>query len=111
MEMPNIRFKEYREYLGLSIPAFSEKTGLTERRLKNIESGKARVRVDVAINVSNAFNVSMDYLLGRIDDPLPKFWSEDDRNFLEHVRNLTPESKKAFLEKMEELQEKEQHSS
>lgn len=43
--------------------------GITEVSMQRFEYGSARPSLDTIVNISNHFNVSVDYILGLSDNP------------------------------------------
>ena len=43
--------------------------GMSERGIQNYELGRRRPTIDIAIALADYFDVSLDYLVGRSDDP------------------------------------------
>lgn len=44
--------------------------GLSEAGVQNYESGRRKPAFDVLISIADYFDVSLDYLVGRSDDPV-----------------------------------------
>ena len=69
----NKRIAELRDILGLSQSEFAEKLGITEKKgrstVNNWETGGIQVKSDDLILISETFNVSTDWLLGRESNP------------------------------------------
>ena len=63
------RLVELRKSRGFTQKQFSEIIGITEVGLQNYEGRRRKPAFDVLINIADAFNVSLDYLVGRSDDP------------------------------------------
>ena len=62
------RLKELREEQGLSIQAFSKMIQMNASSICRWENGKQDITSDLLIRLADFFNVSTDYLLGRVDD-------------------------------------------
>ena len=58
------RIKQLRQELGLSQRDFAEKIGVTASALSAYEKGLKNPSVNVAINISSEFKVSLDWLCG-----------------------------------------------
>jgi transcriptional regulator with XRE-family HTH domain len=65
------RFKMLREQRGWTQDDAAERLGISRSTIAGYESGaKARVpREDMLIKIADVFDVSIDYLLGRTDEP------------------------------------------
>ncbi len=57
------RIRESRKKMGLTQDALSERAGITLYYLGELERGEKTPGLDVLISISNALNVSCDYLL------------------------------------------------
>lgn len=102
MEIVNRRFKEFREILKLSEEEFAEKTGIKLNRLKKIENGCAKVRVEEALAVSDCFGVSNDYLLGFEEKPWPVFHSAEEALLWHRLQKLSEGELQKVMEALEE---------
>lgn len=47
----------------------SDKAGISEVTLSRYIHENREPKADILVNIANALNVSIDYLLGRVDDP------------------------------------------
>lgn len=63
------RIKELRCSGGLSQKQLAEGTGLTVTAIQNYEYGTRKPAFDALIALADFFDVSLDYLVGRSDDP------------------------------------------
>ena len=63
------RLKTLREAAGLSERDLAKKLFVTRQAVSKWETGKGLPSPDILVNIANIFNVSTDYLLGRIDTP------------------------------------------
>lgn len=62
------KLKELRESKGLTLINLSDLTGFASTQLNRIENGKASFTQEQIITLSDFFNVSTDYLLGKTID-------------------------------------------
>lgn len=62
----------------LSVPALSEKTGISENTIKNYLYRGQEPRAEAMLVLANALNVSTSYLLGETDDPDLPYWEDPD---------------------------------
>ena len=69
--MPNFseRLKYLRIKKNLTQKQLAETFNITERGYQNYEIGKSTPNFHVLIALSDYFDVSLDYLVGRSDDP------------------------------------------
>jgi len=63
------RLRELRIARGLTQPALAKELGLLKQRVNNWELGIALPPLEMAISLADYFDVSLDYLAGRSDDP------------------------------------------
>lgn len=66
-----LRLKELRESMGLSQKELSAKLGYAQNTLSNWENGIRTPDLETAGRLASFFGVSVDYLLGRIDEKTP----------------------------------------
>lgn len=62
-EMFGQRLREIRKKHGMTQAELGEKTGLADKYISRIETGKADVSLDCFVKLVNAFDVSADYYL------------------------------------------------
>ena len=67
--MSNNRIKELRNSKRISLRALSQETGLDWSTICAMENGRREVNMRFAEKLSDYFNVSVDYLLGRCSKP------------------------------------------
>ncbi len=65
----NKRLKELRLRDGITQKAVADKIGVTSVSLQRFEYGTARPKLENIIALADFFNVSLDYLVGRSDNP------------------------------------------
>jgi len=63
------RLKELRTSRSLTQKQMGEVLGCTERYYQKIEYGKVKFSQDNLIKIADFFDISVDYLLGRTDNP------------------------------------------
>lgn len=66
-----LRLKECRETAGMTQQEIAEKLKITRAAYTNIENGKRDPDTNTLNFLATLFDVSTDYLLGRIDTPYP----------------------------------------
>ncbi len=67
MEKYRCRLRDLREDRDLRQTDVSKVTGIDQRTLSNYETGKTLPDSSALIRLANFFNVSIDYLVGRVD--------------------------------------------
>ena len=63
------RLKQVRLAKGLKGPQLAEKISVSKAAISQFESGKSRPCLDVLARLADALDVSVDFLLGRTDNP------------------------------------------
>ncbi|WP_282937564.1 helix-turn-helix transcriptional regulator [Paenibacillus sp. RC67] len=79
------RLAEIRNKKGISQYELAEHLKFTRAQLANYEQGKREPDFETLITLANYFDVSIDYLLGRIDQP--KSNNGGDKNVLLYLGN------------------------
>ena len=69
MKPQSIRLKELREQRGLTQPEMAQKMEVTSRQYRRYELGEQEPKLAGWIFLADFYDVSMDYLIGRSDDP------------------------------------------
>ncbi len=67
--MSDIRLKELREKHNISQLKLAMELNLTQNSVSRYENGEREADYNTLIAFADYFNVSVDYLLGRTDDP------------------------------------------
>ena len=65
----SVRLKELRTSQSLSQKSFGEAIGLSMQAVNDIENSRSNTTLERAIIIADFFNVSLDYLVGRSNDP------------------------------------------
>jgi len=63
------RLKEIRKNQGVTQKQVAVAIGASERGIQNYELNERKPAFDVLIALADYFDVSLDYLVGRSDDP------------------------------------------
>lgn len=63
------RIQEIRKSNSLSLDELGKIINLHKGSLSGIENGKKPISLESVVNIAAHFNVSVDYLLGRTDNP------------------------------------------
>lgn len=74
------RLRELREKKELLSKDFAKIMNVEPATITNWEKGNRFPKDDVLINIADYFDCSIDYLLGRTDDPLSKIYSGKSHN-------------------------------
>ena len=65
----NIRLIEKRKNSGLTQKQVADGIGISEVGLQNYENGRRKPAFDDLIALADFYDVSLDYLVGRSDEP------------------------------------------
>lgn len=76
----NERLKMLRLEKGLTQKALATRLGVGRTTISEYESGNITPKQEGLLMLSDILNVSVDYLTGVSDDPLPKSTTKDVRN-------------------------------
>ena len=63
------RLKELRTNKNITMDKLGKDIGVTRATISNFENGQRKPSLDVVIKLADYFQVSIDYLVGRTDDP------------------------------------------
>lgn len=66
-----IRLKDLREKAGLKQTQMADMMGVVDRQYQRYERGEGEPKLAGWLFLADFFNVSLDYLVGRSDDPAP----------------------------------------
>lgn len=69
MDSLNAQFKKIRLERGFTQKQVADGIGISEVGLQNYENGRRKPAFDVLISLADFYDVSLDYLVGRSDDP------------------------------------------
>ncbi len=99
------RLNELRKDQGLTQKELAEKLCINFRTYSGYEREESEASDDIKIKIAQYFNVSVDYLLGLIDEPHPidlgdgyvrlpfKFSSEANRDLKQYIEFLAQRDK------------------
>lgn len=65
----NSRLKSLRQQRGITQKSVADMLGITVPSMQRFEYGTARPKLENIITLADYFNVSIDYLTGRTDNP------------------------------------------
>ncbi len=100
--MFRIRLKSLREATGLSQAKLAAELGVRQSTVGGWESGKREPNFNTTISIGDYFGVSVDYLLGRTDDPL---FSQDIEVDKQSVRTYGPKKEALPPEELAEIRD------
>ncbi|EGO63047.1 helix-turn-helix domain-containing protein [Acetonema longum] len=63
------RLRELRQGHKISVPQLADTFKIHKGTVSNLELGKKSPSIDLAVALADYFNVSLDYLVGRSDNP------------------------------------------
>lgn len=107
------RIAALREKHGMTQDELAKKLGISRAALSHYETDRRQPDYDTLRDIANYFNVSLDYLLGRTNDP-QTILDREVRNFVDSLelsddtilgkftftidgRKLSPEEAKRFI--------------
>ena len=64
------RLKDLRTAKNLTMEQLGNEIGSTRATISNFENGQRKPSLDMLIKLADYFDVSIDYLVGRTEDPL-----------------------------------------
>lgn len=65
----SLRLKELRKANNLTLEQLGKNIGSTKATMSNLETGQKKPSLDMVIKLADYFQVSIDYLVGRTDNP------------------------------------------
>jgi transcriptional regulator with XRE-family HTH domain len=101
------RLAELRATRGLTQAELAEKASLPAAAISHFETGFRFPAGPTLLKLADALEVSVDYLLGRTDDPKPM--GQKFRAIFRHAQGMTDESLKileTFSKQLEDLDRK-----
>ncbi|WP_248927117.1 helix-turn-helix domain-containing protein [Paenibacillus hamazuiensis] len=107
------RIAQLREKYSMTQEDLSGKLGITRASLSHYENNRREPDYGTMLKIADLFNVSIDYLVGRVNDPHNEL-DEDVRDFVDSLelsdhkileqfsltidgKKLTPEEAKRFI--------------
>ena len=67
--MFNLRLKDLRKNQKITQKQLATDIGLSERNYQSLEYGNIKPSYDTLLKLADYFKISLDYLVGRSDDP------------------------------------------
>ena len=89
------RLKELRKANNLVQADVAKIVGVQKPAVSMYESGKHEPSDEIKVKLAKFFNVSLDYLLGVVDEPVPYY---DQNRFLQIREDLSNEEKIVLTE-------------
>ena len=86
------RIRDLREDRDMRQIDLANAVGIDQRTISNYETGKSNPDSDALIKLADFFNVSIDYLVGRIKQDF--YYSQDKKRFIEQIQKSLEELKK-----------------
>lgn len=87
MNSVNERIKQLRQYRGYSEEDMATRLKINENTYKMYEQNY-KINVIELCSVADVLDVSMDYLIGRIDIPVPVITEENLKEVLENLKEI-----------------------
>jgi len=110
------KLKELRRKKGWSVRKLAQEAGVSKSTVSDVELGKRRPTADYLIKIAQALNMEERELLEwygyveplppTLDQKLERVAREFDTLFLDHLGELSEESKKSLIDFLEYLVEK-----
>lgn len=85
------RLQELRNDKGLTQKELAEAVAVSQYTISSYETNRSEPNHEITVRIAQFFDVSSDYLMGLIDEPLPL--NGRDKDLLRLPRNLTGEEK------------------
>lgn len=104
-----VNLKNARERRGVTQVKLSIELELAQETISGYEIGRICPSIPVLLKIANYLNVSIDYLLGRVENDVPfKNETTDIENqLLFHFRNLDEKKQKDLMWYLDALEKKE----
>ena len=90
------RLKELRENVGLRQIDVANETGIDQKTLSNYETGKTNPDSYALLKLADFFNVSIDYILGRIDTVFTSADRQEINRCIDSIANELKRIKKVL---------------
>src|SRR5699024_10824250 len=84
----NIRLKQLRNERKITQSELGRKVNVTKSSISGYENGTRTPDTETLLDLANALDVSVDYLLGRTDYRIPIANSKDAMDTLDEINNL-----------------------
>ena len=77
------RLKALRKSKGITQKAVAKALEIAERHYQKIEYGEVVPGLDLAITLADYFGVSIDFLVGKTDDPTPQSTTKSESSIMD----------------------------
>lgn len=100
------RMKEWITDHDIRQKALAKEFNVTESAMSHYMTGRSEITVDVLVKFAQRTGLSMDYLVGLSDEPLPAMrLTESERQLIENFRTLVRDQKELILKNITIMQE------
>lgn len=100
------RIQQERKNRKLTQAQLAELSGITDKYLSNIETGKDQCSLNTLLSLANSLNVSIDYLLDKnLDNNRNNEYEKCCNEILSEAKNLTCEQQKYVIKFMQFLRQ------
>lgn len=104
-----VRMKEWITDHDIRQKVLAKEFHVTEAMLSHYLTGRSEITVDVLVKFAKRSNLSMDYLVGLSDEPLPSMrLTGAERQLIENFRTLQSEQKELIVKNIAIMQEQNQ---
>ena len=97
--MIGLRISELRKKKGVTQKDVANFLGVTNKTYSAYETGRNQMSYEMLCKLTDYFDVSTDYLLGRCEN-MPSFLSESERELVDCYRTLDERGKKSVQNNM-----------
>ncbi|MCI8990270.1 MAG: helix-turn-helix domain-containing protein [Lawsonibacter sp.] len=105
------RMKEWITDHDIRQKVLAKEFHVTEAALSNYLTGRSTITLDVLVKFAKRSGLSMDYLVGLSDEPIPPMpLTESERQLIEHFRTLHPTQKELIVKNIAIMQEQNQRA-
>ena len=105
------RMKEWITDHDIRQKVLAKEFHVTEAALSNYLTGRSTITLDVLVKFAKRSGLSMDYLVGLSDEPIPPMpLTESERQLIEHFRTLHPTQKEWIVKNIAIMQEQNQRA-
>ena len=103
------RMKEWITDHDIRQKALAKEFNITESVMSHYMTGRSEITVDVLVKFAKRTGLSMDYLVGLSDEPLPSIrLTESERQLIEDLRTLSRNQKELIVKNILIMQEQNQ---
>jgi len=105
MEHYGEKVKEWITDHDLKQKKLAEEFGISAAMMSNYVTGRSTMPVEILVKMSQKFGISVDYLVGLTEEPIPPMaLSEEERKLIESVRTLSKPQKELILQNIAFMQ-------